>query len=82
VLARSLRRSLHQRHEASLIKGLALSQNLVVSESLGNLQMRMGPTIQTTGEVARVPEAVESVKVGEKEKAYGVVDEADELDLR
>lgn len=50
-LTRSLSRSLHSHHEASLFKGLALSQNLEISERLGELQLKLGGTLQSTGDL-------------------------------
>ncbi|KAL8283319.1 hypothetical protein RQP46_005729 [Phenoliferia psychrophenolica] len=76
-LERSLRRSLHIRQEAALLKGLALSQNMLVSERVGELQVRLGPTAQKDGPVAGV--VVQLVEKKEKEGGGEVEDV--ELDL-
>ncbi|BGP33373.1 hypothetical protein JCM10296v2_005173 [Rhodotorula toruloides] len=45
-LSRSLRRSLHVQQERSILKSLALGQNLVLQERAFELQARLGPTVE------------------------------------
>lgn len=87
-LSGTLRRSLHARQEASLLKAIALSQNMAITERLGDLQLSMGGTVELDDGTNRRPQAdvVQLEKAGEKveEKGYSVGDggEVDELDLR
>lgn len=65
-LKQSLRRSLHFRHETSLLKSLASSQNSEISEKLGDLQVKLGGILQTSGPILGVDGKEEVVKLIEK----------------
>ncbi|KAK4698396.1 vacuolar protein sorting-associated protein 3, partial [Phenoliferia sp. Uapishka_3] len=85
-LERSLRRSLHIRQEAALLKGLALSQNLDVTDRVGQLQVKMGPRIQKDGAVAIATDAAvgptQVIPLVEKKEKENISDDVDEMDLR
>ncbi|KAI5477112.1 TGF beta receptor associated protein [Pseudohyphozyma bogoriensis] len=85
-LTRSLRRSLHSRHEAALLKALAVSQNLTINDRLGELQVRLGPTVQKDGEIKGATPLVEPAVVKlvpkEQEKGENAGDGTVDLDLR
>ncbi|GAA5956387.1 hypothetical protein JCM21900_000171 [Sporobolomyces salmonicolor] len=89
-VARSLRRSLHARQEASLVKSLALGQNLVVSERMFELQAKLGGTVELGDETISgggggIGGVMVEKKEGEgqeREKGVRRSEEAVELDLR
>ncbi|CEQ41527.1 SPOSA6832_03250, partial [Sporobolomyces salmonicolor] len=89
-VARSLRRSLHARQEASLLKSLALCQNLVVSERMFELQAKLGGTVELGDETISgggggIGGVMVEKKEGEgqeREKGVRRSEEAVELDLR
>ncbi|ORY74073.1 hypothetical protein BCR35DRAFT_293491 [Leucosporidium creatinivorum] len=83
-LAGTLRRSLHSHQEASLLKALAVSQNFAVTERLGDLQIRMGGTLEEgDGSAPKMEPVIKLVEKKGREKGYSVgSDEAVELDLR
>ncbi|GAA5872000.1 hypothetical protein JCM1840_004768 [Sporobolomyces johnsonii] len=84
-VSRSLRRSLHTRQEASLLKSLALGQNLVVSERVFELQAKLGGTVElgdgTGGGGGVTVEKKEGEEQQKREKGVRA-EEAVELDLR
>ncbi|BGP09381.1 hypothetical protein JCM10049v2_005249 [Rhodotorula toruloides] len=95
-LSRSLRRSLHVQQECSILKSLALGQNLVLQERAFELQARLGPTLEakddTKGEaggaavetkvVVLDPRRDDSGKSVAPEKDVVSLEDAIELDLR
>ncbi|KAM0786374.1 hypothetical protein ACM66B_001842 [Microbotryomycetes sp. NB124-2] len=92
-LSSTLRRSLHERQETSLLKALAGSQNLAVSEKYGELVLKLEPTRQDKsdgdgpGNNVRSGEKGIVVEMGSsktREQAEKVIsfEEAVELDLR
>ncbi|GAA6055225.1 hypothetical protein JCM3770_000723 [Rhodotorula araucariae] len=91
-LSRALRRSLHVQQEASILKALALGQNLGVQERVLDLQARRGPTVQLgegsvgVGGSEKVVLVAKGAGGGESagssgEKGVASLDEAVELDL-
>lgn len=86
-LSGTLRRSLHSHQEASLLKALSVSQNFAITEQLGDLQIKMGPTVEQGDETAPRLRRASVVKLEQKvmaEKGSNVEepDDAVELDLR
>uniref|UniRef100_A0A0K3C490 BY PROTMAP: gi/472583522/gb/EMS21155.1/ TGF beta receptor associated protein [Rhodosporidium toruloides NP11] gi/647396884/emb/CDR39543.1/ RHTO0S04e06238g1_1 [Rhodosporidium toruloides] n=1 Tax=Rhodotorula toruloides TaxID=5286 RepID=A0A0K3C490_RHOTO len=95
-LSRSLRRSLHVQQERSILKSLALGQNLVVQERAFELQARLGPTVEAkddtkggaggaaleTKVVVLDPKRDNSGKSVAPEKDIVSLEDAIELDLR
>lgn len=67
-LSRSLRRSLHTRHEAVVRKGLCLAQNLETSERLFDMQRKAGGMVaeKVDGDSADDSGQSEEVQLGEK----------------
>ncbi|GAA5867831.1 hypothetical protein JCM8547_003390 [Rhodosporidiobolus lusitaniae] len=68
-LTRSLRRSLHSAHEASILKSLASAQNLAISERLFEMQEMRGGVVQLTP----LDEGGEGEKEERREKKLVVV---------
>ncbi|GJN90241.1 hypothetical protein Rhopal_003240-T1 [Rhodotorula paludigena] len=48
-VSRSLRRSVHAQQERSILKSLALGQNLAIQDQVLELQARLGPTVERVG---------------------------------
>lgn len=95
-LSRSLRRSLHLQQERSILKSLALGQNLVFQERAFELQARLGPTVEAKGDakggageaavekkvVVLDPKRDDSGRPVPPEKEVISLEDAIELDLR
>ncbi|GAA5907483.1 uncharacterized protein JCM6883_001219 [Sporobolomyces salmoneus] len=77
-LSRSIRRSLHEQQEASILKNLASRQNLGVSEKLFKVQERFGPTIER-GSGRKGEKGMEGEKLGEGEKGDREVEREKEI---
>ena len=88
-VTRSLRRSLHARHEGQLVKAISASENLAVADAAWRVLREQGAMLEEAldgeddGEEVDPPEGVETCEVteGEEEVECGELDGELELEL-
>ncbi|KAM0748698.1 hypothetical protein T439DRAFT_70364 [Meredithblackwellia eburnea MCA 4105] len=84
---RSIRRSLHSKQEACLLKGLALSQNMQIGDLVTRIHVKMGPTVQRTGPILGSGTKTDRenpspfARLAEKKDKEGASPEVDEVEL-